>query len=114
MKKYAPDHVTKSSIMVGLGEHEEEICQVMDDLRAANVDILTIGQYLRPSSWHLPVHEYVTPDQFKKYENLGWEKGFLIVCSGSLVRSSYKAGEKYLEALMRGYPGGEEHANAWS
>jgi len=92
---------TKSSLMVGLGETLEEISQAMDDLRSVGVDILTIGQYLRPTNWHLPVVEYVTPATFKQYEALGLSKGFLFVPSGPLVRSSYKAGEKFLEALIR-------------
>lgn len=92
---------TKSSLMVGLGETEEEMYTAMDDLREVGVDILTVGQYLRPSNWHLPVLNYVTPDQFKKYEETGLQKGFLFVPSGPLVRSSYKAGEKFLEALLR-------------
>lgn len=92
---------TKSSIMVGLGESFEEVGVAMDDLRKAEVEIVTIGQYLRPSSWHLPVLEYVHPTTFKKYEDLGLSKGFLFVPSGPLVRSSYKAGEKFLEALIR-------------
>lgn len=92
---------TKSSIMLGLGETPEEISTTMDDLRKVGVDILTIGQYLRPSSWHLPVEEYVHPSLFQKYESMGLDKGFLFVPSGPLVRSSYKAGEKFLEALLR-------------
>lgn len=92
---------TKSSLMVGLGESDEEIGQAMDHLRAAGVDILTIGQYLRPSTWHLPVVEYVRPEKFKALEELGLAKGFIFVPSGPLVRSSYKAGEKFLEARLR-------------
>ncbi len=92
---------TKSSIMLGLGETQAEISTTMDDLRKVGVDILTIGQYLRPSSWHLPVEEYVHPSLFQKYEAMGLEKGFLFVPSGPLVRSSYKAGEKFLEARLR-------------
>jgi lipoic acid synthetase len=92
---------TKSSIMVGLGETEEEVSQAMDALREAKVDILTLGQYLRPTNWHLPVVEYIHPSVFKRYEEMGLRKGFLFVPSGPLVRSSYKAGEKFLEALVR-------------
>ena len=92
---------TKSSIMLGLGETEEEILKTMDDLRAAEVEILTFGQYLRPSTWHLPVQEYIHPSVFKKYEEIGLQKGFLFVPSGPLVRSSYRAGEKFLEARIR-------------
>jgi len=82
---------TKSGIMLGLGETEDEVIESMKDLRAAQVDIITIGQYLQPSKKHLPVYEFVTPQQFKKYELLGQEMGFRHVESGALVRSSYKA-----------------------
>jgi lipoic acid synthetase len=88
--------------MVGLGETVEEVSAAMDDLRSVDVNILTVGQYLRPTNWHLPVNEYIHPTTFKKYEEMGLEKGFLFVPSGPLVRSSYKAGEKFLEALIRG------------
>jgi len=86
---------TKSGIMLGLGETEEEVIQSMTDLKNANVDIITIGQYLQPSKKHLPVKEYITPEQFKKYETIGLEMGFRHVESGALVRSSYKA-QKHL------------------
>jgi len=82
---------TKSGIMLGLGEEEEEVMQTLRDLRAANVDVVTIGQYLQPSKKHLPVKEYITPEQFEKYEKYGLELGFRHVESGALVRSSYKA-----------------------
>ena len=82
---------TKSGIMLGLGETSAEVIQSMKDLRNANVDIITIGQYLQPSKNHLPVKEFITPEQFKKYEILGLEMGFRHVESGALVRSSYKA-----------------------
>lgn len=82
---------TKSGIMLGLGETEEEVIQTMKDLREANVDIVTIGQYLQPSKKHLPVKEYITPEQFAKYEQIGKELGFRHVESGALVRSSYHA-----------------------
>lgn len=82
---------TKSGIMLGLGETEEEVIQTMKDLREANVDIVTIGQYLQPSKKHLPVKEFITPEQFAKYEQIGKELGFRHVESGALVRSSYHA-----------------------
>jgi lipoic acid synthetase len=85
----------------------EEISRTMDDLRSVGCDILTIGQYLRPSSWHLPVESYVPPATFKELETLGMSKGFLCVPSGPLVRSSYKAGEKFLEGLLRAKKSGE-------
>ncbi|MGY3792736.1 lipoyl synthase [uncultured Aquimarina sp.] len=86
---------TKSGIMLGLGETEEEVIQVLKDLRTVNLDIVTIGQYLQPSKKHLPVKQFITPDQFKKYEQIGLEMGFRHVESGALVRSSYKA-QKHL------------------
>nr|WP_321414159.1 lipoyl synthase [uncultured Allomuricauda sp.] len=82
---------TKSGIMLGLGEEEHEVISTMEDLRKANVDVITIGQYLQPSKKHLPVKQFVLPEQFKKYEELGLEMGFRHVESGALVRSSYKA-----------------------
>lgn len=91
---------TKSSIMVGLGETEEEVHQAMTHLRMADVDFLTIGQYLRPSPRHLPVAEYVTPEQFRRYEAMGKGLGFRYVASGPLVRSSYRAGEFYIRSVL--------------
>ena len=89
--KQAGARRTKSGIMLGLGETEEEVLQTLRDLRDADVDIVTIGQYLQPSKKHLPVKEFITPDQFKKYEVFGKEMGFRHIESGALVRSSYKA-----------------------
>ena len=82
---------TKSGIMLGLGETEEEVIQTMKDLSEVNVDVITIGQYLQPSKKHLPVKKFITPEQFKKFEEIGLEMGFRHVESGALVRSSYKA-----------------------
>ena len=82
---------TKSGLMLGLGETEAEVIESMEDLRQAKVDIITLGQYLQPSKKHLPVADFITPEQFKKYEVLGKEMGFRHVESGALVRSSYKA-----------------------
>ena len=82
---------TKSGIMLGLGETEEEVIQTLHDLREAQVDVVTIGQYLQPSKNHLPVKEFITPEQFEAYRNLGLELGFRHVESGALVRSSYHA-----------------------
>src|SRR2546428_14147701 len=87
--------------MLGLGETEDEVEATMRDLRAAGVDILTLGQYLRPSSWHLAVETYLPPEMFDRYRELGEELGFLYVASGPLVRSSYRAGEYYLEKVIR-------------
>jgi lipoic acid synthetase len=99
-KRQRPGIVTKTSIMLGLGETEEEVVQTMRDCLAAGVEIYTLGQYLQPSSWHLPVKEFVTPEQFKKYERIGLELGFRYVASGPLVRSSYRAGEFFIEAFL--------------
>ena len=82
---------TKSGIMLGLGENEFEIIESMKDLRKIDVDIITLGQYLQPTKNHLPVVEFINPEKFKKYENIGYEMGFRHVESGALVRSSYKA-----------------------
>lgn len=82
---------TKSGIMLGLGEREEEVLETLNDLKEAKVDVVTIGQYLQPSKKHLPVHSFVTPDQFKTYETYALNLGFRHVESGPLVRSSYKA-----------------------
>ena len=90
-KQYRPDVITKTSIMVGLGETDEEIYETFDDLRAIGVDIVTLGQYLRPTKNHLPVERYVTPEQFNIYREVGLEKGFMEVPSGPMVRSSYRA-----------------------
>ena len=86
---------TKSGIMLGLGETQDEVLQTMDDLRGVGVDIMTIGQYLQPTPKHLPVKEFVNPEQFKKYKKIGLDKGFRFVESSPLVRSSYRA-EKHM------------------
>lgn len=90
-KQYRPDVLTKTSLMLGLGETDEEIIQAMDDMRAKHVDILTLGQYLQPTKNHLPVKRYVTPETFEKLREIGLQKGFFEVASGPLVRSSYRA-----------------------
>jgi lipoic acid synthetase len=92
---------TKSSLMVGLGESEDEIETSLRDLRDAGVDFLTVGQYLRPTAQHAPVMEYVTPERFAKIQALGESLGFAYVASGPLVRSSYKAGEFFAARLVR-------------
>jgi lipoic acid synthetase len=97
MKGEFPGILTKSSVMVGLGESEAEVEETMRDLRGAEVEILTLGQYLRPSAWHLPVVEFVTPEKFQAYEETGKRHGFRYVASGPLVRSSYRAGELFLK-----------------
>jgi len=95
-KQHRPEVLTKTSLMLGLGETEDEIRQTLEDLRAASVDIVTFGQYLRPTVNHLPVERYVTPDEFARYREWGLAMGFLEVVSGPLVRSSYRA-DKVLE-----------------
>jgi lipoyl synthase len=100
VKKLSPYVYTKSSIMVGLGESEEEVTQAMVHLRQAGVDFLTVGQYLRPSSRHLKVVEYVKPEQFERYRKTGEGLGFRYVASGPLVRSSYRAGEFFIRSVI--------------
>ena len=90
-KRVAPGVLTKSSLMLGLGETEDELLTAMDDLRAHDVDVLTLGQYLRPTVNHLPVERWVPPEDFDRYRTLGLARGFLEVASGPLVRSSYRA-----------------------
>ena len=96
---------TKSSIMVGLGETEDEVLKCMSDLREVGVDFLTVGQYLRPSAKHLALQRYVTPEEFENYEKLGLEMGFTYVASGPLVRSSYKAGEFFIHRHIKNQRG---------
>ena len=95
VKECDPTIFTKSGIMVGLGEAREEVLQVMDDLRAADVDFLTIGQYLQPTVKHAPVDRFVTPDEFKSYAAAARAKGFLMVSASPLTRSSYHAGDDF-------------------
>lgn len=90
-KQAAPQILTKTSLILGLGETDEEITETMDDLRRIQVDILTLGQYLRPTNHHLPIERFVPPADFQKYRTWGLEKGFLEVASGPMVRSSYRA-----------------------
>jgi lipoic acid synthetase len=92
-KQLSPEIVTKSGVMLGLGEKETELFQTMDDLREAGCEVLTLGQYLRPTPKHLPVVEYITPEQFNCYGDIARRKGFLYVASGPLVRSSYHAAD---------------------
>ncbi len=95
VKRLDPAMFTKSGIMVGLGESKEEVLQVMDDLRAAEVDFLTIGQYLQPTPKHHGIDRFVTPEEFKQYEAQALGKGFLLVSASPLTRSSYHAGEDF-------------------
>lgn len=93
-KRIAPDIPTKTGIILGMGETNEEVVEVMRDLRAVQVDILTLGQYLRPSDWHIALDRFVTPDEFRWFREVGMEMGFRHVESGPLVRSSYHAWEQ--------------------
>lgn len=95
VKELDPTMFTKSGIMVGLGEERNEVLQLMDDLRTADVDFLTIGQYLQPSRKHHKVEKFVTPEEFKSYETVAYTKGFLMVSSSPLTRSSHHAGDDF-------------------
>ncbi|RYY94044.1 MAG: lipoyl synthase, partial [Alphaproteobacteria bacterium] len=95
VKERDPSQFTKSGLMVGLGESKEEVMQVMDDMRSAGVDFLTIGQYLQPSRKHAAVDRFVTPDEFATYETIAKSKGFLLVSASPLTRSSYHADEDF-------------------
>lgn len=106
-KEMQPDIPTKSSLMIGLGETEEEIIEVMDDLRANNVDIMTIGQYLQPTKKHLPVKKYYSPLEFGKLRKIAMSKGFSHCEAGPLVRSSYHADEQVNEAAKHKHALGE-------
>lgn len=100
-KEYAPaGTLTKTSIMLGCGETPDQIVKTMEKVRAAGVDVMTFGQYMRPSKRHMPVSEYVTPEAFEKYRVLGMQMGFRYVASGPMVRSSYKAGEFYIKSMI--------------
>lgn len=100
-KVVRPTLFTKSSLMLGLGERDEEVVEAMKDMRSVGVDILTLGQYLRPTTHHLSVVEYVTPEKFRQWEEVGKSLGFKYVASGPLVRSSYKAGEFFVKNMIR-------------
>ena len=104
VKELDPGMFTKSGIMVGLGEARNEILQVMDDLRSADVDFLTIGQYLQPTKKHHPVLRFVPPDEFKGYAAVATAKGFLVVSASPLTRSSHHAGDDFrrLQAAREG------------
>lgn len=95
VKKIDPSIFTKSGLMVGLGESRDEVLQVMDDMRAADVDFLTIGQYLQPTPKHAAVDRFVTPDEFESYKTMAYGKGFLVAASSPLTRSSYHAGDDF-------------------
>jgi lipoyl synthase len=95
VKELDPAMFTKSGIMVGLGETREQVMQVMDDMRSAEIDFITIGQYLQPTRKHAAIDRFVTPDEFKGYETIAYAKGFLMVASTPLTRSSHHAGDDF-------------------
>ncbi|TEA13500.1 Lipoyl synthase [Colletotrichum sidae] len=100
-KEVRPEMITKTSLMLGLGEKEEELMDALRELRKANVDVVTFGQYMRPTKRHLKVEKYVTPGEFDMWKQRAMDMGFLYCASGPLVRSSYKAGEAFIENVLR-------------
>lgn len=110
-KERVPERLTKSSIMVGVGEAPDEVVETLSDLRSAGVDVVTIGQYLRPSPKHAPVHRYVEPREFDELERKGADLGFAYVASGPLVRSSYHAAEAFLATRLERAPRGRRSTN---
>ena len=100
VRRQDPAIITKSSIMLGLGETKEEVIEAMKDLRSIGVSILTLGQYLRPSQKHIPVVEYVNPAVFEEYKKIGEQLGVAFIAAGPFVRSSYKAGELFVEHIL--------------
>jgi len=111
-KKFNPNLITKSSIMLGLSETDQEVEQTMQDLRDADVDVVTLGQYMQPTKRHLTVIEYITPQKFKAWETMGNQLGFLYTASGPLVRSSYKAGEYFLTNVLKRKKHIEDHVTS--
>ena len=101
IKKLEPTIFTKSSIILGFGEKDSEVINTIKDLRNANVDILTIGQYLQPSDFHISVKQFVRPEKFLKLKQVAEDMGFKYVVSGPLVRSSYKAGEYFVKNMVK-------------
>ncbi len=100
VKEKDPSRYTKTSIMLGLGETDEEVRQTLRDLRAVDCDVVTFGQYLQPKQRHLPVEEFITPEKFKSWQTEAESMGFLYVASGPLVRSSYRAGEFFMKGVI--------------
>jgi lipoyl synthase len=100
-KAAKPGLITKTSIMLGLGETDEQLWETLSELRKVDVDVVTFGQYMRPTKRHMPVHEYVTPDRFELWRQRALDMGFLYCASGPLVRSSYKAGEAFIENVLK-------------
>jgi len=100
-KKTVPTLITKTSIMLGLGETEEQLWAALRELRKVDVDVVTFGQYMRPTKRHMKVEEYVTPEKFELWRQRALDLGFLYCASGPLVRSSYKAGEAFIENVLK-------------
>jgi lipoic acid synthetase len=100
VKQKDPTRYTKSSIMLGLGEKDDEVVQALKDLRSVGCDVVTFGQYLQPTKRHLKVEEFITPEKFKEWQNIAEGMGFLYVASGPLVRSSYRAGEFFMKGMI--------------
>lgn len=111
VKKMDPRRYTKTSIMLGLGETQEEVLKSLHDLRQVGCDIVTFGQYLQPSKRHLKVVEYITPEMFEYWQKVAEGLGFLYVASGPLVRSSYRAGEFFIKGIIEKQKNGEAHGN---
>ncbi|KAF0373955.1 lipoyl synthase, mitochondrial [Gigaspora margarita] len=101
VKKIKPSLITKSSIMLGVGETDQEVMDAMKELRKIEVECVTLGQYMRPTKRHMKVYEYVTPEKFEYWKKVGDDLGFLYTASGPLVRSSYKAGEFFISSVLR-------------
>jgi lipoic acid synthetase len=112
VKELDGDLFTKSGIMVGLGETRNEILQLMDDLRSAEVDFLTIGQYLQPTRKHHPVIDFITPEDFKSYETIAYSKGFAMVSASPLTRSSHHAGDDFRKLRAARRARGQAPGNA--
>jgi lipoic acid synthetase len=100
-KKSVPNMITKSSIMLGVGETDKQVLKTLIDLREAEVDCVTLGQYMQPTKYHLKVKEFIPPEKFKYWEEMGSKLGFLYTASGPLVRSSYRAGEYFIKNVLR-------------
>ncbi|KAL2001172.1 hypothetical protein VTN02DRAFT_2137 [Thermoascus thermophilus] len=105
-KNAKPSLITKTSLMLGLGETDAQLWDALRQLRTVNVDVVTFGQYMRPTKRHMPVHEYITPDRFELWRQRALDMGFLYCASGPLVRSSYKAGEAFIENVLKKRRGG--------
>jgi lipoyl synthase len=111
VKTFDPTRYTKSSIMLGLGETDEEVLQTLRDLRSIDCDVVTFGQYLQPTKRHLKVIEFITPEKFQYWQKVSEDMGFLYVASGPLVRSSYKAGEFFMKGIIEKQRREQQHGN---